>query len=449
MKITLTEGHVNVAIDPLSSAQAAVTVAEQTLLTQTPKLTITNLGYPKNNPKTIPKCTAILLQALAANKVITELQIWQNLSIKEAEILSKALNGQNRNNLTKLTVVGDNRTQALEDGGDNLIKNLLKKTNLYNLEELNLSNCRINDDGALGIATSLEKHPKITKLNLSNNFISAKGANYIAAAIAARANIAIVELDFSNNIIGDSSMVMIDQLVSCKPSFHTLKLNQNQFGDDGSKILANRLKQNQTLRHLEFSENLLMSTKGLNAIVEAARYNPTIKVLKVELYDINSENRNLYNSLQQSLQQILDRNNGTEPSKPWWKKSVEQLQELITNPRKGLKQLQDLIANPQAAKMLLSGATTLLAAITAPYIGTFSATMLAGAGIYYIQESRSDLPKTVAPFPLQNTLTSSVSIEREQKSENKQEVGGLAGLEHVAKEYERRVSLISGANSRS
>lgn len=107
---------------------------------------------------------------------------------------------------------------------------------LVNLESLLLSKNQIGDDGASEIGHHLPSNLKL--LVMRGNDIGDVGADAIAAAVA---NSKIAELMLANNNIGSAGAIALAQVVAQSSCLQELDLNENEVGDDGAAALAKSL----------------------------------------------------------------------------------------------------------------------------------------------------------------------------------------------------------------
>ena len=162
------------------------------------------------------------------------------------------------------------------------------------LHTLNLScNC-VGDDGAMAIVKAIvSKHDKNFSLHLWNNNITKHGAN---ALLQIMANININSLDIDSRNIGSSGAAAVSlsltkyknegqALTDALNGFgNLLKLNLscNSIGDDGTKTLADALKNcsNLILTSLNLSSNSIDSV-GAKSLADVLKHCPALGTLDI------------------------------------------------------------------------------------------------------------------------------------------------------------------------
>jgi Ran GTPase-activating protein (RanGAP) involved in mRNA processing and transport len=146
------------------------------------------------------------------------------------------------------------------------------------LEELELSNCSIGDDGALHLARGLSsENCHLKTLKIINNGIGDNGARHLACALVSE-NCRLESLDVSDNSIGDDGARAIGAALSQNPVLVKLFLHENYIGHDGAVAIADALTSNRSLRHLEITLNPI-GEQAASILGEALRANHTLRSL--------------------------------------------------------------------------------------------------------------------------------------------------------------------------
>lgn len=186
------------------------------------------------------------------------------------------LNFQNSHSLTHI-YLSDNQIEIL---GAQALGEALLVTNT--LQHIAFSKNFITNDGLQNICNSLQQNKSLTSLELSNNGISLEGSKHLTEMI--KKNCTIKKLIFSK---------------------------QNLKRNEASRQIADSLKLNDTLTHIDFSHNHIGS-EGVAFILESLSQNQKIENLNLDNNDIEDEgllNIHKYLNLNKSLTTISFRKN--------------------------------------------------------------------------------------------------------------------------------------------
>ncbi|MFO1021448.1 MAG: hypothetical protein U0903_12240 [Planctomycetales bacterium] len=143
---------------------------------------------------------------------------------------------------------------------------------------------RIGDSGACALAEMLSENQNLLELGLASNGIGPCGVA-LANALKTHQGLRSLELGFSR-------------------STRALHCQGNCLGDEGAIALADALKQNRTLMHLDLSRNG-MTASGLAALIAALQENQTLQSLRID------------GPGQDVLADILQRNREQNPGQSW------------------------------------------------------------------------------------------------------------------------------------
>lgn len=124
--------------------------------------------------------------------------------------------------LTNITMQ-DSRFRLAGNGNSNarVLRYILER-NVW-VEELDLSNTGLDDDGVMEICEGIKKNASLKKVNLSSNHFGEEGTQYLSDAM--KINRSIKELDMSRNALGFQSINKL--LCICKPR----DVNVHTFGN--------------------------------------------------------------------------------------------------------------------------------------------------------------------------------------------------------------------------
>lgn len=150
------------------------------------------------------------------------------------------------------------------------------------LVQLNLSACGLRDTGLRVIAQALFSQVTIRKLDISRNGITSESGELLAGLVELD-RIRDLRLDW--NELGQRGMLHICNAMKTSQHLHSLDLSWNGIGtntldlnrgkSDGVRRLAEMLKVNTTLWHLNLSANTF-TTEDVHEVSEALRHNQTV-----------------------------------------------------------------------------------------------------------------------------------------------------------------------------
>ncbi|XP_074653207.1 uncharacterized protein LOC141907456 [Tubulanus polymorphus] len=135
--------------------------------------------------------------------------------------------------------------------------------------ELDLSENRIESDGLFYLTEMLKENVCITDLRLANNNLASDGAVLIGEIIAI--NTTIRNLDISGNKFTDSDVIHIAGPLK-KSRLRSLNISYNEFREEGGKVLAPVIAENDMLEELDLSWNHFR-LKGAVAIAKGIKEN--------------------------------------------------------------------------------------------------------------------------------------------------------------------------------
>ncbi|XP_062111809.1 uncharacterized protein LOC133823200 isoform X2 [Humulus lupulus] len=182
-----------------------------------------------------------------------------------AKCLSEIL--VNNTGITKLQLNSAN----LGDEGAKAIAEMLKKNSTLRFLELN--NNMIEFSGFASLAGALLENKTIRDLQLNGNYGGALGANSLSKGL--EGNKSLKELHLHGNSIGDEGIrALIDGLCSHKGKLTRLEIGNNSISAKGAFHVAEFIKKSKSLTTLNISMN-----DGAERIGDALRENRTVKSL--------------------------------------------------------------------------------------------------------------------------------------------------------------------------
>ena len=149
---------------------------------------------------------------------------------------------------------------------DAILQTLSINTSLHTLD---LKGNNIKNGKLLGEV--LKKHAVLEHLVLDDNCLGDTGVQDLVHAFTE--NHVLNKLGLGTNMIGVAGIISILPIL---PQLTQLSLGGNKFGDDGAKLLANKLKDNTSL--ISFScHSCSLSHTGKQALVDSLHQNATMR----------------------------------------------------------------------------------------------------------------------------------------------------------------------------
>jgi hypothetical protein len=137
---------------------------------------------------------------------------------------------------------------------------------------------KIGDAMAKELADLLRKCPRVTSLDVQDNFISCIGCMEIAKACASHAHIATLNL--SGNRIADLGAAVVSSMLMANSSLTHLDLCGNRLERQATEGIGGGLRGNTTLQALLLDENFF-GDEGANELGWALTYNSTLRTLSL------------------------------------------------------------------------------------------------------------------------------------------------------------------------
>ena len=158
----------------------------------------------------------------------------------------------------------DATSRLHQNGYDSLLSTL---TGTLSLVDMMLGYASLGDEGLKSLAEELKTNTTMTKVFLHLNDVKDKGVTEIAMALSN--NDYVNELSLHTNDIGGPGALAIANLLTNKPNsgLERLHLGDNHIGEIGGEYLGNALKVNRHLKHLY----LFKDSIGLNNTKSASQ----------------------------------------------------------------------------------------------------------------------------------------------------------------------------------
>jgi len=128
-----------------------------------------------------------------------------------------------------------------------------------NIENLNMSGCRIGDAGIIQLKRLLENNT-IKTLNLSCNSITDIGMKNLCTSL--KDTTELETLILSNNKITDAGIESIANLLRTNTKLKILDVSGNEIGDDGALALINVVKEHASISSFNLKNNFKMTLKS-------------------------------------------------------------------------------------------------------------------------------------------------------------------------------------------
>lgn len=221
-----------------------------------------------------------------------------SVSIDDCDRLGRAIL-----NLKLLKILRIHRSKIEDLHCQALVRGLVSNTTIIELE---LSHCRIGNQGALCIAKLIEVHPTLQILNLSDNLIGGVGGEGIGYALLQEDSCPLVSLDLRLNPLGHQGALGLMRSLVRGNKPERINLACCEFEDMTSYIFGCMLKVNKSLTWIDVSNNWFGEFGGENLVIGLSS-NESVKWLDVRETYITPEQLT-------AVKHMLKRNNHEEVS---------------------------------------------------------------------------------------------------------------------------------------
>lgn len=217
---------------------------------------------------------SLLAQSLTQNSTLQRLSIAYN-GLRDTSAASLLTSLKHNNGLTELNIAGN---MLSEESSQALADLLTDSSSLSTLTNLNLAqNIFIGTEGASIIASALAIDTKITHLNLSEMKLSSVVSALLADSLASNSTLLRLNLT-KNSSLGDDGAIHMANLLRVNKTLQHLNLSGTRIGQKGADALARVLMdENDTLVSLNLGGNsMILNPKPFEAMIVA---NPTLEHL--------------------------------------------------------------------------------------------------------------------------------------------------------------------------
>lgn len=156
------------------------------------------------------------------------------------------------------------------------------------LTHVDLSENNLQSSAAEMIADLFRDNYTLTSLNLSGNLFKEDDAKYFAAILASDRYVGLKRLDLSHNRLGDNGAKVIAHALGDNEIITYLNLSWNQIRHNGIECLAHALAENNCLKVFDVSANGV-SNPGAECIAKALSSNRTLEELNLSFNRIGLE----------------------------------------------------------------------------------------------------------------------------------------------------------------
>ena len=219
-----------------------------------------------------------LARAFGSFLTLQTLTLTPAISEAHVVVLAEALKGNT--NLTKLDL---SNNYISDQGAAGLAEALKQNTGLARLD---LASNKIYDDGAAVLAEALKQNTSLTRLYLANNMIRGHGTARLAEALKGNTNLR--RLNLSKNQISDQDAAGLAEALKQNGSLTRLDLAGNTIHDDGAAGLAEALKHNTSLTQLDLGDNSI-SDQGAAGLAEALKQSTSLTRLHLSENSISDQ----------------------------------------------------------------------------------------------------------------------------------------------------------------
>lgn len=179
---------------------------------------------------------------------------------------AKLASNGNKNNVTARDELRASGVDS--DGFALLLKFFRQHYERLHLQSLEFGQCHLSAASMTDLGKAIDECTLSTLRHLHLSHNGAKEAHFVALAPSLQRS-KLISLDFSHNTIaGRDSALTMERLLSTNESLETLRLAHNKWLPRHMTAFAKGLKQNQTLRLLDVSENEIKDV-GVNKLLQA------------------------------------------------------------------------------------------------------------------------------------------------------------------------------------
>lgn len=214
--------------------------------------------------------TYLFLDSLCSNSSIQSMTIIEACYIPN--MLDRIIDSLNMRTLRYLQITASFTTEQLTKLGDVLIRNT-------ELQELNLSICNLTAAQAEMLATPLLYLEKLTRLNLSNNFIGFSGVKSIVQALVA-SNCPLQYLNLESCQLNSEACQFIGSTLPLFGFLQTLKVGRNLDISNSMHYLTKALHSHPSVVSVGFNW-ISLTASDINAISDLVMNNK--KISKINL----------------------------------------------------------------------------------------------------------------------------------------------------------------------
>lgn len=232
-----------------------------------------------------PEGANLLADALFQNGTLKKLQLERNDIGNSGSIaIARHIYG----NSQQLTLLDLSNNQIGPEGG-NAIGNALRRPN--NLSYLNLSNNNLKSTGINALCSALRQAESMLQtLLLCNVGLNSVASNSIAESL--RNNISLLHLDLSENDIFDEGSMKFGDLFTDNNTLRTVELRSCKIGDEGGICMFNGLRNNQSISSLNLRYNNMKEKAGY-VISEVVQHNITLLNIDVNFNELPYATQNV------------------------------------------------------------------------------------------------------------------------------------------------------------
>ncbi|KAL4094381.1 hypothetical protein PRIC1_010042 [Phytophthora ramorum] len=170
-------------------------------------------------------------------------------------------NGSNQPSCCILTVLNLSKNDLGREGCRQIAR-FLASCSTLTLLDLSHTTLGGDDEAFAPVATAIESHPSLKRVNLAHNSIGERGGILLGAMLT-KPTCVVRALDVSWNNIRRSGAVAMGIAMRTNTSLQTLHMSMNRCGDGGGEQLAAALACNTTLTQLDLSHNALTGASAV------------------------------------------------------------------------------------------------------------------------------------------------------------------------------------------
>jgi len=167
-----------------------------------------------------------------------------------------------------------------------LVDSLQQLFKAQNLRTLDICSSFISETRVEALLAALLHNSELDTLSLGDTEFTDSGWQCLLSEISK--NLAIVQIDLTNNVVGTAAGQALASLLSSRPTFQVLNLRQAKLSDESLKIVLDAIAKNPKLVEVNLS-NMTLDTKAKAEFIAHSLVNHSENVFKTSIDNYQTE----------------------------------------------------------------------------------------------------------------------------------------------------------------